>query len=77
MSLPPKVTRIKRGGISTICLRPFVRGKINPEKFVSLENILHLVDEDMVWNVERYSVSGMGYLKQSSEGQRPRVEKIE
>jgi len=40
MSLPPKVTRIiffkkkkeKKGGYSTICLRPFVRGKINREK---------------------------------------------
>jgi hypothetical protein len=48
-------------------------GKSILKSFVSLENILHLVDEDMAWNVERYSVGGMGYLKQSSEGQRPRV----
>jgi hypothetical protein len=51
-------------------------GKSILKSFVSLENILHLVDEDMVWNVERYSVGGMGYLKQSSEGQRPRVGSI-
>jgi hypothetical protein len=48
-------------------------GKSILKSFVSLENILHLVDEDMVWNVERYSVGGMGYLKQSSEGQISRV----
>jgi hypothetical protein len=48
-------------------------GKSILKSFVSLENILHLVDEDMAWNVERYSVGGMGYLKQSSEGQISRV----
>ena len=48
-------------------------GKSIMKSFVSLKNILHLVNKDMVWNVERYSVGGMGYLKQSSECQRPRV----
>jgi hypothetical protein len=50
----PKVARIiffqkkeKMGGISTtICLRPFVRGKINRENFGSLK-MLHIVNKDM------------------------------
>ena len=36
-------------------------GKSILKSFFSLENILHLVDEDMGWNVERYSVGGMGW----------------
>ncbi len=42
----PKVTRIiffkKMGGISTICMRPFVRGKSIVKNFVSF-NMLHVV----------------------------------
>ncbi len=69
-----KKKKEKKGGvIQRYAWDLLSEGKSILKSFVSLENILHLVDEDMVWNVERYSVGGMGYLKQSSEGRISRV----